>query len=516
MSKTLHVAFSILAAVFLTALAATLHPIAGLATAAVTLIYIVYAVIPLSQGLTMLEHRKLAKYRKSTTRDDRFVISTSGMGTAISRDGDVASLFIELTPAPLESVAYTDDGTGIPSVPLGIVADTLRQFDVTVDAIELISFGFVTSEDTPYARAYRPALRNNPAHWRTIIEVSVRLSTSMPEVNSRRDTDDGPEVGLMRLATVASKRLRNRLSDEGWRARMLTKSEVERFDQEVSAFAGDAFNHEGRFHMGSGKQWVAAYAAPGLKVAPSEYLGSSKAVGVVRRVVPHGARGGSVSTFVLLFGEDPESVKAQKQHKLRRLPNIQGDVLSHLLPLAQSPSVTAAVPQVTKREAGELVVDMGAGPAWGVGTLLGEAWVNGKLRRVSLTTASAKNGEVLYFQTNANFVRNVVSRLLTSGENVVVEASGDEWDAWISRMNNPRLTRKRGRANVVLTTSNGGEVRPRGNVLLLVLTPQLPKSARYYVAQQADGTMRIVHGRTYRDFTWTTQQAENQWWLHRG
>ena len=104
--------------------------------------------------------------------------------------------------------------------------------------------------------------------------------------------------------------------------------------------------------------------------------------------------------------------------------------------------------------------------------------------------------------------------MITSGETVSVEAKGDEWDEWIARMNNPRLTRSRGKANIVLTTSTGGEVRPRANTLLIVATPKIPLSAKYYITQQPNQTMRIVHGRTYRDFTWTTQHAENQWWMH--
>ena len=103
--------------------------------------------------------------------------------------------------------------------------------------------------------------------------------------------------------------------------------------------------------------------------------------------------------------------------------------------------------------------------------------------------------------------------MITSGEDVSVEAKGSEWDEWISRINSPRLTRSRGKANIILTTSTGGEVRPRANTLLLVVTPKIPPTAKYYITQQPDQTMRIVHGRTYRDFTWTAQQAENQWWL---
>lgn len=514
MSRTLYVAFATTVSIFFSLLAFKIHPIVGATVAVLCLIYILYAVVPLAQGLTLAGQRKLNKYRKTTTRDDRYTISTGKIGTTVSRDGDVVSMFVELLPAPLESVAYTDDGTGMPNVPLSLISDTLRQFDITVDSMSILSFGYVTSENTPYAKAYRPALRNNPARWRTLIEVSVRLSTSMPEVNLRRDVEDGPEIGLVRLVTVASKRLRNRLADKGWNARILSKSDLVRFDNEVSRFIGDSFNNEQRFHMSDGNKWVAAYATNNLKVDPIKLHETAKAVGVIRKVTPSGSEGASVTTFVCLFGDDQADIKARKEYKLRRLPNVQGDVVCHLLPLAQNPVIATSTPQITKKTTKELDTPSGVGPAWGIGTLLGEIRTDKLIRRVSLTTSSAKQGEILYIRTSNNFVRNIVSRMVTSGEDVSVEAKGSEWDEWISRMNSPRLTRSRGKANIILTTSTGGEVRPRANTLLLVVTPKIPPTAKYYITQQPDQTMRIVHGRTYRDFTWTTQQSENPWWMN--
>lgn len=516
MSRTLYIAFTILVSIFFTLLALRIHPIAGIAVGIMCVGYLLYAVIPLSQGLTLSGQRQLNKYRKTTTRDDRYTISTDNIGTTVSRDGDVVSMFVEILPSPLESVAYTDDGSGIPNVPLSLIADTMRQFDITVDSMNILSFGYTSSEDTPYARAYQSALRNNPTHWRTIIEVSVRLSTSMPEVNMRRDNEDGPEIGLVRLATVASKRLRNRLTDEGWHARVMSKNDLVKFDNEVSAHLGDAFNHEHRFNMGSGNKWVAAYATSDLKASPNKISEEATAIGIIRKVVPSSSKGASVTTLVCLFGEDENDVKARKDLKYKRLPNVQGDVICHLLPLAQNPLISTSLPKVTKKSTKELHIPSGIGPAWGIGTLLGEIRTDNLIRRVSLTTASAKNGNILYLNTNTNFVRNIVSRMITTGEKVFVEASGEEWDTWIQRMNNPRLTRKRGEANIILTTSNGGEVRPRANTLLLVVTPRVPRNAKFYITQQPNQTMRIVHGRTYRDFTWSSQPAENQWWLNRG
>lgn len=507
MSKLFYVAVNILACLFVSFVAFVIHPFAGVGVAALSFLYLMWAVIPLSGGMSFSEKRKLEKYRKTTTREDRLVIShaETNYATAVSRNGDVVSMFLELSPSPLQSVAYTDDGTGIPDVPLGIIAESMRKFDITVDSIEVVSHGSVTADDSPYSRAYRPSLKNNMTRWRTYIEVSVRLSKSIPAVRSRCDKGEGPEVGISRVTTVATTRLRNLLIDAGWHVRLLTKADVKAIDDEFSVRLDGVFDHEKRTYMGSGNRWAAAYACTSPHIRPSKIRTDALAMGVVRRLVPVGARGVSVETFLILEGEDRESV-ALKNKRVKKLSGVQGDIVSHMLPLAPNPPITVPRPIFSVSNFSRLPENVG--PAWGIGALLGEAI--GTHRRVSLTTSSAKN-EVLYVSASKSFIRNILARMAASGERIIVEAEGDDWTHWISTMNTPRITRSRGKADVVIVEREG-EVPPRAGVLVIVVCVLAPPSARFAVQQMEDGTFKAISGNTYRDFQWTASKAERAWW----
>ena len=119
MNRFAYTIINILAACLISLIAYTIHPYAGIAAAVVCAILIFWYILPLSAGLSLHQQRKQTKYRKTTTREDRHTVSVDrSTGMTISHDGDTASMFIELTPSPLETIAYTDDGTGIPNIPL--------------------------------------------------------------------------------------------------------------------------------------------------------------------------------------------------------------------------------------------------------------------------------------------------------------------------------------------------------------------------------------------------------------
>ena len=507
MNRFAYTIINILAACLITLIAYTIHPYAGIAAAVVCAILIFWYILPLSAGLSLHQQRKQTKYRKTTTREDRHTVSVDrSTGMTISHDGDTASMFIELTPSPLETIAYTDDGTGIPSIPLPVIISELHQYDIDVDNINVISFGYRTADNAPYSRAYNKVLHGHMGRLRTIIEVTIRLSASLPAVNTRRREDDGPEVGLTRVTEVAAKRLRNKLTDNGWRARIMSKSELQAFDNEVSPWVGNAFDHEHRTDMGEGNHWVAMYSSPGLVFNPSKLQTNAKAFGVVRHIRPQAKnQGASIKTYVALMGEDKTETVAHKS-KLKKMPGVQGDLVSYLLPLAPNPPINTSSPTVTKQHPNDF--DVETGPAWGVGALIGET-KEGDRRRVSLTTVSAK-GEVLYTAANPKAVRNILARLAASGEHIIVESPSEQWKEWVRFMESPRITTKRGQADIVVTEKEG-EIPSRAGILTIRVGSDIPRSAKYSLQQLPDGSLRSIARNTYRDITWTAGKEEQYW-----
>ena len=155
---------------------------------------------------------------------------------------------------------------------------------------------------------------------------------------------------------------------------------------------------------------------------------------------------------------------------------------------------------------------MRTGPAWGIGSLIGETVTQPPLNAALTTTSGV--GQVLYVAAHVSFVRNLISRMAASGESVAIELSGDDWKSWVEMLSLDRVTTSRiNKATVVVTASrNGASIEPRAGVLMVCLTPQVPLDARYSIEQLDSGVLRVVTGQTYRDVKWIAEEAERNWW----
>lgn len=501
---------SLMAVIFLAALAYTVHPYAGLGVLVIGLVPLTWYILPLSSGISFHQQRKLAKYRRTTTREDRYTVAVDrSTGMTISRDGSTASIFIELAASPLETIAYTDDGTGIPNIPVPVIASELRQYDITVEAINVISYGYPTADDTPYSRAYKRSLHKNLTKLRTIIEVCIKLDTSLPAVYARQSEDEGPEQGMTRATHIAALRIRNKLTETGWHARIMSKDDISNYDNAVNERIGDVFDHEHRLDMGAGTNWVACYTTIQLKVNPAELDTTAKAFGIVRRITPGRTETEtSMTTYIILIGDDKADTTA-KGVKFKRMPGVQGDILSYLLPLAANPPIAISSPTITKAHFNEF--DVPTSPAWGIGALIGETISEKQRRRVSLNVASSK-GKVLYLAANPKLARNILSRLAAAGEKIIIEARGEEWDEWMVAVGSPRITTRRGNSDIVVIEKEG-EVPARAGTLVIVLCQSVPAGARYSQQQLEGGIIRAITGNVYRDMRWTANREEQRWVL---
>lgn len=109
------------------------------------------------------------------------------------------------------------------TVPLQMLADCLRQFDITVDSIDVISHGFRSHGHTHITSVYDAVLGPLTAVAHRSVWVAVRLDpTSCPDAIRRRG---GGWQGILRTAATATQRVANRLSDAGLRPQIMAASE---------------------------------------------------------------------------------------------------------------------------------------------------------------------------------------------------------------------------------------------------------------------------------------------------
>jgi type VII secretion protein EccE len=109
-------------------------------------------------------------------------------------------------------------------VPVHVLVDCLRQFDITLDSIDIISHGARSHGHTDVAAVYDSVLGPLPAIANRSVWIAVRFNPShCPDAVRRRG---GGREGILRTATTATRRVANRLAEAGLRPRILTANGI--------------------------------------------------------------------------------------------------------------------------------------------------------------------------------------------------------------------------------------------------------------------------------------------------
>ena len=105
-----------------------------------------------------------------------------------------------------------------------LVADCLRQFDIELDSIDVISQGARSHGHSMVAAVYDAVLGPLPAIAERTVWVALRFDPSVCADAVRRR--GGGREGVLRTATTATRRVANRLIEAGLRPRVMTSSEI--------------------------------------------------------------------------------------------------------------------------------------------------------------------------------------------------------------------------------------------------------------------------------------------------
>jgi type VII secretion protein EccE len=122
------------------------------------------------------------------------------------------------------------------TVSMPMLADSLRQFDISIDSIDVISQGCRSRGHNHIAAVYDAVLGPLPAIAHRSVWVAVRLDpTSCPEAIRRRG---GGWEGIVRTAATATRRVANHLTDAGLRPQILSSSEIASATSQLSDGVG--------------------------------------------------------------------------------------------------------------------------------------------------------------------------------------------------------------------------------------------------------------------------------------
>jgi type VII secretion protein EccE len=118
------------------------------------------------------------------------------------------------------------------TISVQLLADCLRQFDITVDSIDVISQGSRFHDRGQMGAVYDAVLGPLPAIAQRSVWVVVRMDPALcPNAVRRRG---GGWDGTVRTAATATRRVANRLSDAGLRPKIMTAAEITEATAELS------------------------------------------------------------------------------------------------------------------------------------------------------------------------------------------------------------------------------------------------------------------------------------------
>ncbi|WP_246007917.1 type VII secretion protein EccE [Gordonia oryzae] len=192
--------------------------------------------IPVSGHPMAQRVRERASFRMSHDRrrrraqavSDPFDITTSdGSQFGMRWDGDALVSMLEIAESP-EALTILEPGATVDAVciPVRVLAESLRQFDITLAAIDIHINGSRSRGNSPVAAVYDEVLGPLPAIAHRSVWLTVRLDPTLcPEAVARRG---GGSTGILKTTVTGTRRVANRLREDGFDVRSLTAAEITR------------------------------------------------------------------------------------------------------------------------------------------------------------------------------------------------------------------------------------------------------------------------------------------------
>jgi type VII secretion protein EccE len=140
-------------------------------------------------------------------------------------DGSILTSLVRIAENPHTiSVLGPAGAAAGATIPLEVAADCLRQFDITLDRIDVICHGARIHDSGHLGAVYDAVLGPLPAIAQRSVFVAVRFDPAKcPEAIRRRG---GGWDGLTRAGATATRRIANRLSDSGLLPEIMTADEI--------------------------------------------------------------------------------------------------------------------------------------------------------------------------------------------------------------------------------------------------------------------------------------------------
>lgn len=349
-------------------------------------------------------------------------------------DGKSASMFIEVFGNPWELSSIKSDGTStVRKIPLQDIRKELRQFDITVNHVRIIEYGYKAAVHDRAASAVLGAM-GTVGHLlggRTIVEVSIDLKGNLNPVYARRKDLDTVADGLTRTVNIATERVLRTINSHNINARILSSTGVLAVQKDIMGGVGRATDRNEWNYAG-----VPGDASIGTVVSfvPSQtsWHDTSQVqwgeVLVHRQyncltLTPDGGR--DVAEFSMAYlTDDPGTLHLLTSQGLFRENGRHLSRISNVLPVSRDMFRDSGNVRVMERDT-PTGLEM---PVHPLGVYLG---VNAESRE-RVYMGIARGGSPLWVVGDEEFARRIVLRLSTQRYRVAVSVPGKGWEHLVS------------------------------------------------------------------------------------
>jgi type VII secretion protein EccE len=177
---------------------------------------------------------ELRRRKRRTQRFEPFDSQPSaGPPIGFHWDGKLLISMIRIVADP-QAITVLEPGITVSgqTIPVRVLADCLRQFDITVDSIDVIIQGARSHDRSQIGAVYDAVLGPLPAIAERSVWITVRVDPALcPDAVRNRG---GSWDAMVRTAATATRRVANRLSDAGLRSEIMTAAEITGATAELS------------------------------------------------------------------------------------------------------------------------------------------------------------------------------------------------------------------------------------------------------------------------------------------
>jgi type VII secretion protein EccE len=188
----------------------------------------------LRHGYARERRKRSGKRRRTTIPAEPFdVPMVDGSPMGFRWDGATLLSLVRIEENP-QAMTIMEPGMTVSgeTVSVPMLVECLRQFDITLDSIDVLSQGARSHGHSQIAAVYDAVLGPLPAIAQRHVWIAIRFDPSLCTDAVRRR--GGGRDGILRTATTATQRVANRLTEAGLRPRLLTATEISQAANQLS------------------------------------------------------------------------------------------------------------------------------------------------------------------------------------------------------------------------------------------------------------------------------------------